>query len=89
MNQTFIFRFRDIIYIAIIILLLLFRSSEKTQKKDIIQHEKNIDSIQFEIKNVKQQIPVYEKANLDSITAYKPNDIDLFFAKRYNNKNAN
>jgi hypothetical protein len=64
--------------------LILFRSSDKTQKNDIIKHENNIDSIQFEIKQAKQQIPDYEKVNLDSINNNNSNELELFFTKRYN-----
>ena len=83
-NLAFIFRYRDAIYIVVILLLILFRSSDKTQKNDIIKHENNIDSIQFEIKQAKQQIPDYEKVNLDSINNNNSNELELFFTKRYN-----
>lgn len=89
MNRAFILKYRDAIYILVILLLIFFRSSEKTQKNDIIQHENKVDSIQFEIKQAKTKIPDYEKLNLDSINNNKPNELELFFAKRYNNKNAN
>ena len=89
MNRAFILKYRDAIYIIVILLLIFFRSSEKTQKNDIIQHENKVDSIQFEIKQAKTKIPDYEKVNLDSINNNKPNELELFFAKRYNNKNAN
>ena len=89
MNRAFILKYRDAIYILVILLLIFFRSSEKTQKNDIIQHENKVDSIQFEIKQAKTKIPDYEKVNLDSINNNKPNELELFFAKRYNNKNAN
>lgn len=89
MNRAFILKHRDAIYIAVILLLILFRSSDKSQKNDIIQHENKVDSIQFEIKQAKTKIPDYEKVNLDSINNNKPNELELFFAKRYNNKNAN
>ena len=89
MNRAFILKYRDAIYILVILLLIFFRSSEKTQKNDIIQHENKVDSIQFEIKQAKTKIPDYEKANLDSINNNKPNELELFFSKRYNNKNAN
>jgi len=88
-NLTFILKYRDAIYILVILLLILFRSNEKTQKNDIIQHENKVDSIQFEIKQAKQQIPDYEKTNLDSINNNKPNELELFFTKRYNHKNSN
>jgi hypothetical protein len=71
-NLTLILRYRDAIYISIILLLILFRSSGKSQKNDIIQSEKKIDSIQFEIKQAKQQIPNYEKTNVDSINHFQP-----------------
>lgn len=89
MNRAFILKYRDAIYIIVILLLIFFRNSEKTQKNDIIQHENKVDSIQFEIKQAKTKIPDYEKVNLDSINNNKPNELELFFAKRYNNKNAN
>lgn len=89
MNRAFILKYRDAIYIIVILLLIFFRSSEKTQKNDIIQHENKVDSIQFEIKQAKTKIPDYEKVNLDSINNNKPNELELFFAKRYNYKNAN
>lgn len=89
MNVAFILKYRDAIYIAVILLLILFRSSDKSQKNDIIQHENKVDSIQFEIKQAKTKIPDYEKVNLDSINNNKPNELELFFAKRYNYKNAN
>lgn len=89
MNRAFILKYRDAIYILVILLLIFFRSSEKTQKNDIIQHENKVDSIQFEIKQAKTKIPDYEKVNLDSINNNKPNELELFFSKRYNNKNAN
>lgn len=89
MNRAFILKYRDAIYILVILLLIFFRSSEKTQKNDIIQHENKVDSIQFEIKQAKTKIPDYEKVNLDSINNNKPNELELFFAKRYNRKNAN
>lgn len=89
MNPTLIFRHRDAIYISIILLLILFRSDGKSQKNDIIQSEKKIDSIQFEIKQAKQQIPSYEKTNVDSINHFKPHDLEDFFAKRYNRQNSN
>ena len=89
MNLAFILKYRDAIYILVILLLILFRSSDKSQKNDIIQHENKVDSIQFEIKQAKTKIPDYEKVNLDSINNNKPNQLELFFAKRYNNKNSN
>jgi hypothetical protein len=89
MNVAFILKYRDAIYIAVILLLILFRSSDKSQKNDIIQHENKVDSIQFEIKQAKTKIPDYEKVNLDSINNNKPNELELFFAKRYNHKNSN
>lgn len=89
MSRAFILKYRDAIYILVILLLIFFRSSEKTQKNDIIQHENKVDSIQFEIKQAKTKIPDYEKVDLDSINNNKPNELELFFAKRYNNKNAN
>lgn len=89
MNPTLIFRHRDAIYISIILLLILFRSDGKSQKNDIIQSEKKIDSIQFEIKQAKQQIPSYEKTNVDSINHFQSTDLEDFFAKRYNRQNSN
>lgn len=88
-NLTLILRYRDAIYISIILLLILFRSSGKSQKNDIIQSEKKIDSIQFEIKQAKQQIPNYEKTNVDSINHFQPTDLEIFLSKRYYNKNSN
>jgi hypothetical protein len=88
-NLTLILRYRDAIYISIILLLILFRSSGKSQKNDIIQSEKKIDSIQFEIKQAKQQIPNYEKTNVDSINHFQPTDLEIFLSKRYDNKNSN
>lgn len=88
-NLTLILRYRDAIYISIILLLILFRSSGKSQKNDIIQSEKKIDSIQFEIKQAKQQIPNYEKTNVDSINYFQPGELEMFLSKRYDNKNSN
>jgi hypothetical protein len=88
-NLTLILRYRDAIYISIILLLILFRSSGKSQKNDIIQSEKKIDSIQFEIKQAKQQIPNYEKTNVDSINHFQPGELEMFLSKRYDNKNSN
>lgn len=89
MNPTLIFRYRDAIYISIILLLILFRSDGKSQENDIIQSEKKIDSIQFEIKQAKQQIPAYEKTNVDSINHFQSTDLEDFLSKRYNRKNSN
>lgn len=86
-NLTIILRYRDAIYIVVILLLILFRSDGKSQKNDIIQSERKIDSISIEIKHAKQQIPNYEKTNLDSVNSFQPNDVELFLSKRYNNKN--
>ena len=88
-NLTLILRYRDAIYISIILLLILFRSDGKSQKNDIIQSEKKIDSIQFEIKQAKQQIPSYEKTNVDSINHFQSTDLEDFLSKRYNRKNSN
>ena len=87
-NLTIILRYRDAIYIAVILLLILFRSDGKSQKNDIIQSERKIDSIAIEIKHAKQQIPNYEKTNLDSVNRFQSNDIELFLSKRYNSKNS-
>lgn len=88
-NLALILRYRDAIYISIILLLILFRSSGKSQKNDIIQSENKIDSIQFEIKQAKQQIPNYEKTNVDSINHFQLDELEMFLSKRYDNKNSN
>jgi len=85
-NLTLILRYRDAIYISIILLLILFRSDGKSQKNDIIQSEKKIDSMSIEIKHAKKQIPNYEKTNVDSVNRFKPTDLEIFLSKRYNNK---
>lgn len=88
-NRTIIFRYRDIIYIIVILLLLLFRSSHKTQEKNIIQSEKKIDSIEKEIIKTKSNIKKYEEVKIDFVDTFQRNDIEKFLSKRYDNKNTN
>jgi L-lysine 2,3-aminomutase len=73
----------------VILLLLLFRSSRKTQENNIIQSEKKIDSIEKQIIQTKSEIIKYEEVKIDFIDTFQRNDIEDFFAKRYNNKNSN
>ena len=72
-----------------ILLLLLFRSSHKTQENNIIQSEKKIDSIEKEIIQTKSQIIKYEEVKIDFVDTFQRNDIEKFLSKRYDNKNTN
>jgi len=73
----------------VILLLLLFRSSHKTQEKKIIQSEKKIDSIDKQIIQTKSNIIKYDEVKIDFVDTFQRNDIEKFFAKRYDSKNTN
>lgn len=68
-------------------MLLLFRSSRKTKENDIIQSEKKIDSIEKQIIQTKSEIIKYEEVKIDFVDTIQRDDIEKFFAKRYNHKN--